>query len=61
MFPLLTRRLLEVLVETGQGDVVTAEKGGHGHVNIRGVQLQIDLPVDRCLTVGMVVLPGLGH
>ena len=49
MLPLLPRRLLEEVGESGEGEVVAIEVAAHGHVDVGGVQLHVDVLVDQRL------------
>jgi hypothetical protein len=40
-----------------QGHIVPLEVRGHGHVDVVGVELHVDLLVDERLQLGAVVLP----
>merc|ERR1712156_157889 len=60
VFPLLVRVLLEVGREPAVSDVISVKVVSHGHVDVGGVQLQIDLLVDQGLAVLLVVLPDAG-
>lgn len=39
-----------------EGDIVPVEEGRHGEVDVRGVELDVDLLVDGGLDLGLVVL-----
>jgi len=58
---LLVRVLPEPLGEPVQGNVVAVKVGGHGHVDVAGVELHVDLLVDQSLGVGVEVGADLGH
>jgi len=56
MLTLFVRRLLEELVKSRQGNILTIEVISHGHVDIARVELHVDLLVDMSLAFLMVVL-----
>jgi len=58
---LLVGVLTEPLGEAVQGHVVAVEVGSHGHVDIAGVELHVDLLVDQGLGVGVEVGADLGN
>merc|ERR1719436_495163 len=61
VIPLLVGVLLEEGGEALVGDVISVEVVSHGHVDIAGVQLHVDLLVDQGLAVLLVVLPDAGR
>merc|ERR1719397_931805 len=61
VLPLLLRLLGKVGCKARQGLVVSREVGGHGEIDIGGVELHVDLLVDQSLAVFVVVLPDLRH
>ena len=56
VLPLLVRRLLEEGGESGEGDIVPVEVGEHGHVDVAGVELHVDLLVNQALAHLLEVL-----
>lgn len=61
VLPLLPRPPQEEGGEVRQGLVLAVEVEGHGQVRVGGMQLQVDLVVERGLAVVMVILAHLGH
>merc|ERR1711893_35158 len=51
VFSLLIRCLLEESRESWQSLVIPVKVGGHGHVDVAGVELHVDLLVDQCLAL----------
>merc|ERR1711893_371164 len=51
VFSLLVRCLLEESRESWQSLVIPVKVGGHGHVDIAGVELHVDLLVDQSLAL----------
>merc|ERR1711878_66223 len=60
MISLLVGVLLEEGGEAGVSDVISVEVVSHGHVDVAGVQLHVDLLVDQGLAVLLVVLSDAG-
>lgn len=60
MLAFLMRLVTEELGKVGQCLVIPVEIVRHGQVDVGGVQLQVDLPVDGSLAVLVVVLSHLG-
>merc|ERR1712020_827621 len=57
---LLVGGLLEEGGEAAVSDVISVEVVSHGHVDVAGVQLHVDLLVDQGLAVLLVVLSDAG-
>ena len=49
VLPLLPRRPLEEIGESGEGEVVAIKVAAHGHVDVGSVQLHVDVLVDQIL------------
>merc|ERR1712227_973325 len=60
MLSLLVRRLLEESGKAGVCRVVPVKVGVHGHVDVAGVELHVDLLVDQSLALLLEVLPDAG-
>ena len=61
VLPLLVGRLLEEGGESGVGDVIPVKVGGHGHVDVAGVELHVDLLIDQSLALLLEVLSDPGN
>ena len=61
MLPLLVGRLLEEGGQSGVGDIIPIKVGEHGHVDIAGVELHVDLLIDQSLALLFVVLSDPGN
>merc|ERR1719479_131456 len=61
MGALLPGLRLEVFSKSVEGLIVPVEVGAHGKINVRGIEFHVDLLVDQCLAVLVVVLPDLRH
>merc|ERR1712121_602221 len=60
MLSLLVGRLLEESSKAGVCRVVPVKVGVHGHVDVAGVELHVDLLVDQSLALLLEVLPDAG-
>jgi len=60
MLSLLVRGLLEESSKAGVGRVVPVKVGVHGHVDVAGVELHVDLLVDQSLALLLEVLSDAG-
>merc|ERR1712098_1002907 len=58
--PLLVRRLLEEGSKAGVGCVIPVKVGVHGHVDVAGVELHVNLLVDQSLALLLEVLSDTG-
>merc|ERR1711909_185836 len=61
VLPLLVGRLLEEGGESGVGDVIPVKVGGHGHIDVAGVELHVDLLIDQSLALLLEVLSDPGN